>query len=494
MSGCLLKMENIHKSFPGVKVLNGVGLEVEKGQIHALLGENGAGKSTLMKILGGIHKADKGGIYFNGEKIKEINPDISKKLGIGFVHQELNLSEELSVAENIYMGRLPEKHFGIIDQTKLHADAKAVLKELDVSFTSKTLVSELTTANKQLVEIAKAISLDAQVIIFDEPTTSLSDKDVENLFRIIKKLKDKGVSSIYISHRMKEIFELCDVATVLRDGELIGTALLKEVDNDHIIKMIVGRNLSELYPKASHKIGEKILEIENLSDRNNRVKSVSFYAQKGEVLGFSGLVGSGRTELMRLLFGADPRSGGQVKIAGKGVSISSPIEAIEQGICLLTEDRKHQGLALGMSILDNINLAKLPGMVLNKKVMKEVADTYVKALSIKVSDVENPVSSLSGGNQQKVVLGKWLNRDASIFIFDEPTKGIDVGAKTEIYEIINGLAKKGKTIIVISSEIPELLGITDRIYVMCEGRITGELPRAMADAESIMKLSTVGGA
>jgi len=489
----LLKMENVSKSFPGVKALDSVSLKIKKGEVHALLGENGAGKSTLMKILGGIHKPEEGVIYFNNKKIDEINPDISKKLGIGFVHQELNLAEDLSVAENIFMGRIPEKKFGIIDHKKLHKNATEVLKDLDATFDSKALISSLTTANKQLVEIAKAISLDAQVIIFDEPTTSLSDKDVKNLFEIIRRLQKNGVSSIYVSHRMNEIFEICENATVLRDGAYVDSVNLDDVDINQIIKMIVGRELSDFYPEALRNIQDKFLEVEHLTDKNGKVKEVSFYAHKGEVLGFSGLVGAGRTELMRLLFGADPHQSGTIKINGEVVNINSPLTAINKGICLLTEDRKHQGLALGMSVLDNINLTQLDKFVLNHKKMKEVAKKYKESLKIKVHDVTVQVSTLSGGNQQKVVLGKWLNKDASIFIFDEPTKGIDVGAKTEIYEIINSLAKKGKTIIVISSEIPELLGITDRTYVMCEGRITGELSKAEATPESIMKLSIVGG-
>lgn len=490
----LLKMENIHKSFPGVKVLKDVCLNVKKGEIHALLGENGAGKSTLMKILGGIHKQDSGGILFDGKPVPEVNPEISKRLGIGFVHQELNLSEDLTVAENIFMGRLPEKVFGVIDYKKLYQDTEEVLKELDVAFDGKTMLSTLTTANKQLVEIAKAISLDARIIIFDEPTTSLSDKDVLNLFKIIRRLSKKGVASVYISHRMKEIFELCEQATILRDGELIGSVKVSDVDQNQIIQMIVGRELSDFYPKSEHDIGQKVLEVTGLCDQHGKVKSVSFHANQGEVLGFSGLVGAGRTELMRLLFGADHAAKGTIAINGKQINIKSPVQAINHGICLLTEDRKHQGLALGMSIIDNINLTALNHSVLNKKEMKDTAEKYVDALKIKISDVNNPVSSLSGGNQQKVVLGKWLNKDANIFIFDEPTKGIDVGAKAEIYEIIDTLAKQGKTIIVISSEIPELLGITDRIYVMCEGEITGCLDRSEAQAENIMKLSIVGGA
>ena len=359
-------------------------------------------------------------------------------------------------------------------------------------------VGSLSTANKQLIEIAKALSLNAKVIIFDEPTTSLSDKDVEVLFIIIRRLKEKGFSSIYISHRMKEIFELGERITIMRDGKYITTDDVKDLSEDQIISMLVGREINDLYPKQATEIGETYLEVDQLSDRFGHVKDVSFKARRGEVLGFAGLVGSGRTETMRLIFGADRAKSGTIKLGDKSVTIKSPVDAIRNGVGLLTEDRKHQGLMLGLSIEDNITITHLKQFVLNHSELKETANRFVKDVNIKVSNIENPVSSLSGGNQQKVVLAKWLNADNQVYIFDEPTKGIDVGAKSEIYTIINQLALQGKTILIVSSEIPELLGICDRIQVFREGEITGEINVAdytnMKDEaqEVIMKYATLG--
>ncbi len=496
MPTSFLMMENIDKSFPGARVLKNVSFEVRPGEVHALLGENGAGKSTLMKILGGIHQPDAGKITFDGKVIPRMDTEIATQLGVGFVHQELNLSEEISVAENVYLGRLPAASFGRVDFPKLWADTDKVLKELGALFTPKTVVATLTTANKQLVEIARAISQDARVIIFDEPTTSLSDKDVGNLFRIINQLKAKGVAIIYISHRMKEIFEICDRATILRDGEYVGTVTLSDTDIDGIIKMMVGRELKQLFPKDRVPVGATVLEVKNLS--GGFIRPASFYLKQGEILGFAGLVGSGRTELMRLLFGADRASTGDIKvdirIGGKPVEIRSPTEAIENGLCLLTEDRKKQGLCLNLSIVENIHFANMKDAILQPRKMFETAQNLSARLRTKTSNLNNPASSLSGGNQQKVVLSKWLNTDSHIFIFDEPTKGIDVGAKAEIYALMNELVKQGMSIIMISSEMPELLGMADRLYVMCEGSITGELQKDEFNPETIMKLATMGGA
>ena len=490
----LLSMKNIYKSFSTVKVLKGVSLEVKKGEVHALLGENGAGKSTLMKILGGVHKADQGEIMFNGTQYKDIDPSISQKIGIGFVHQELNLLDPVSVAENIFMGRLPQNKFGVINYKKLYKDTQDVIDKLDADFTPKTIVGTLTVANKQMVEIAKAISQDSKIVIFDEPTTSLSDKDVANLFRVINMLKDKGVSSIYISHRMQEIFGgLCDRATVLRDGTYISTVEMKDVTKDDIVNMMVGRELKDLFSKEDVKVGKTFLEVKNLKSRCGKVKDVSFNAKQGEIVGFAGLVGSGRTETMRLLFGADQPKSGSISVDGKVIKIASPKDAIKNGICLLTEDRKAQGLLLQLSILENVNISKIDKQVLNHADRKKIAQDYIKSLGIKVSNMHNNVVTLSGGNQQKVVLAKWLNTDTEIFIFDEPTKGIDIGAKSEIYAIMTELAKKGKTIVIVSSEMDELLAMSDKVYVMCEGVITAELPRAEADQEKIMKFATMGG-
>ncbi|MDU5107209.1 MULTISPECIES: sugar ABC transporter ATP-binding protein [unclassified Clostridium] len=495
MSNVLLEMKNIHKRFPGVYALKGAQLVIRKGEVHGLLGENGAGKSTLMKILGGVQGQDEGEIFVEGTNYGTITPDKAKEIGIGFVHQELNLSESLTVAENIYMGRLPYKNnlLKIIDFNKLYSDTEKILNKLNVDINPRDLVEKLPTAKKQMIEIAKAISLDAKVIIFDEPSTSLSEKDVENLFKVIKALKAEGVAIIYISHRLKEVFEICDRTTVLRDGTYINECEMKGIDEKQLINMMVGRDITELFPKQIFEPKEYVLEAENLSDYNNKVKNVSFKARRGEILGIAGLVGAGRTELMRLVFGADPIKNGKIRINGKDIKINSPMDAIKNGICLLTEDRKNQGLSLQMSVVDNITLTNLKSFRLNHKELKDIGERFRNAIQIKVANIDVMAGTLSGGNQQKVVLAKWLNSDSEVFIFDEPTKGIDVGTKAEIYEIMNDLVRRGKIVIIISSELPELLGMSDRIYVMCEGRVTGELKREEATQEEIMKLATLGG-
>ncbi|MBE6047583.1 MAG: sugar ABC transporter ATP-binding protein [Clostridium sp.] len=495
MDNVFLEMKNIHKKFPGVYALKGVQLKIRKGEVHALLGENGAGKSTLMKILGGVHPQDEGQILVNGQDVGVITPKKAAEIGVGFVHQELNLSESLTVAENVFMGRLPYKNefFGTVDYKKLYSDTEMLLKKLDVDISPHDIVQTLSTAKKQMVEIVKALSLNAKIIIFDEPSTSLSDKDVKILFRVIDKLKKDGVAIIYISHRLKEVFEICNRATVLRDGTYVNECEMTGITEKDLIKMMVGRDLTELFPKEIFKPQEYVLEVENISDYNDKVKNVSFKARKGEILGIAGLVGSGRTELMRLVFGADPMSNGKIKINGKEVTIKSPRDAIENKICLLTEDRKNQGLALKMSVVDNINITNMKSFLLNHKKLRETGTRYQNAIEIKIANLDVLAGTLSGGNQQKVVLAKWLNSDSDIFIYDEPTKGIDVGTKAEIYEIMNDLVRKGKVVIIISSELSELLGMSDRIYVMSEGRIAGELNRKDATQEEIMRLAISGG-
>lgn len=495
MDNVFLEMKNIHKKFPGVYALKGVQLKIRKGEVHALLGENGAGKSTLMKILGGVQPQDEGQILVNGKDVGVITPKKAAEIGVGFVHQELNLSESLTVAENVYMGRLPYKNefLGTVDYKKLYSDTEELLKKLDVDISPHDIVASLSTAKKQMVEIVKALSLNAKIIIFDEPSTSLSDKDVKILFRVIEKLKKDGVAIIYISHRLKEVFEMCDRATVLRDGTYVNECEMKGITEKELINMMVGRDLTELFPKEIFKPQEYVLEVENICDYNGKVKDVSFKARKGEILGIAGLVGSGRTELMRLVFGADPMSKGTIKINGEEVSIKSPIDAIKNKICLLTEDRKNQGLSLNMSVVDNINITNMKSFILNHKKLRETGNRYQKAIEIKVANLDVLAGTLSGGNQQKVVLAKWLNSDSDIFIYDEPTKGIDVGTKAEIYEIMNDLVRKGKVVIIISSELSELLGMSDRIYVMSEGRIAGELSREDATQEEIMRLAISGG-
>lgn len=490
-----LRMENIHKRFPGVYALKGINISVNKGEVHALLGENGAGKSTLMKVLGGVHKQDEGSIYVNGEKIDFIDPKKATELGIAFVHQELNLAESLTVAENMYMGRLPYKNevLGIVDYKKLYKEANEILKELGVNINANDLVSELPTAKKQMIEIAKSISQKAKIIIFDEPTTSLANNDVETLFEVINKLKNDGVSIIYISHRLKEIFEICDRATIMRDGSYIGCCDVKEVSQKDLIKMMVGRELNDLFPKVTVTPGDIVLECKNIESADGEIKNASFNLRKGEIIGISGLVGSGRTELVRLIFGADKMSSGSISINGKQVTIKNPIDAINNKICLITEDRKKQGLCLPLSVEDNITMTMLNKSILDKKKMKEISMKYKDLLKIKTHNLDTIAGTLSGGNQQKIVIAKWLNTNSDIFIFDEPTKGIDVGAKSEIYNLMNDLVKEGKSIIMISSEMPELLAMSDRVYVMCEGRITGELSKEDCTQEKIMELATIGG-
>lgn len=490
----MLEMSGVHKAFGQNKVLTGVDFKLKEASVHALMGENGAGKSTLMNILGGVIQKDSGEILFGNQMIENHSPQIAKDLGIGFVHQEFNLAESLTVAENIYMGRLPYKNekLGIVDYKKLHDNTEYYLNMLGVNIKPTDVVYKLSTASKQMIEIAKALSLNAKVIIFDEPTTSLSDKDVEVLFVIINALKQKGISSVYISHRMEEIHQLCDRITILRDGQYISTDNVKDLTDQEIIKKLVGRNLDNLYPERNVEVGEITLEVKNLSDTKGAVKNVSFNVRKGEVVGFAGLVGSGRTELMRLVFGADPVESGEIFVKGQKVNIKSPVEAINNGICLLTEDRKKQGVALGLSIKENINMTALKSNIINHKEVKKKVDELVENLQIKISSVDKPVSSLSGGNQQKVVLAKWLNTSNDIYIFDEPTKGIDIGAKSEIYAIINQLAADGKAVIIVSSEIPELIGTVDRTYVLNEGRLTGELSIEESTQEKIMELATLG--
>lgn len=490
-----LRMENIHKRFPGVYALKSVNLEVHSGEVHGLLGENGAGKSTLMKILGGVYKPDDGDIYIDSEQKKMSNPKDASDNGIVFVHQEINLAESLTVAENLFLGRLPYKNekMGIVDHNKLVLDAREIINKMGIGLDATDIVSTLSAAQKQMLEIGKAISQNAKILIFDEPTTSLSDKDVKILFSIINKLKEEDVAIIYISHRLKEIFEICDRATVLRDGEYIGLCDIKTTSNDELIKMMVGRELKQLYPKEYAPIGSIVLEVKDMRDVFNKVKGVSFHARKGEVLGFSGLVGAGRTETMRLLFGADKKVSGEVYVDGKKVSINSPGDAIRNKICLLTEDRKKEGLCLELNVEHNLTITSLKTFVLNHSQLNNTTLEYIDKLQVKTPSTQMRVGNLSGGNQQKVIIGKWLNTDTQIYIFDEPTKGIDVGTKNEIYKLINQLVADGKTVIIISSELPEIMGMCDRIYVMCEGIITGEMERNNFTQEGIMQLSTLGG-
>ncbi len=487
-----LKMTGITKRFTGVLALDEVDLTVQKAEIHALLGENGAGKSTLMKILSGAYTRDAGSIELYGEPVDIQNPKQSENLGISIIYQELNLIPHLSVAENIYLGRHKMKNKFQIDWKQIHESASQLLKELDVEIDPQIKVGSLGIAHRQMVEVAKAISLNAKIIIMDEPTAPLTEKETENLFRIVRKLKAKGVTVIYISHRLEEIMNLCDNATILRDGRTINSVAVKDTSVDELIKYMVGRELKDKYPRVSKTIGDDFFTVTGLS--SEKVHDISFSVKSGEILGFGGLVGSGRTETARAIFGLDKKLAGTIKIKDKVLTINTPKDAILAGIGFVTEDRKDEGLVLSMNIRENVSLASLKqlsqGIQLKLKQERNIATDYVGKLNIKTPSIEQISKNLSGGNQQKVVLAKWLISESDVLIFDEPTRGIDVGAKIEVYNIINSLAKSGRAIIVISSEIPELLGICDRILVMARGRKSGELLIEEATQEKIMVFAT----
>lgn len=496
MSEAMLQMTGIEKYFPGVHALDNCQFELRKGEIHALIGENGAGKSTLMKILTGVYKKDGGSIIYNGEEIEVNSPKDAQNLGISIIHQELNLMPDLTAAQNMFIGREPKKLGGLyLDDSKLNRAAKGLFELLNLDLDPKTKVSEITVAKQQMIEIAKALSFNSKILIMDEPTAALTTSEIEELFKIIRGLKDQGVGIVYISHRMEELFELSDRITVMRDGAYIATKETAKTSMDEIISLMVGRTIYEPPKEFSHVQGDDVvLEVNNLN-AGNMVKDVSFKLRKGEILGFSGLMGAGRTETARAIFGADKHQSGEIIINGKSVKIHSPEDAVRHGIGYLSEDRKQFGLALGMDIESNTVLANLAnfttaGVINDKKVSKE-AKKYVDALSTKTPSTKQKVGNLSGGNQQKVVIAKWLCRDCDILIFDEPTRGIDVGAKSEIYKLLTDLAEQGKSIIMISSELPEILRMSDRIVVMCEGRITKTLDISEADQETIMKYATM---
>lgn len=498
MDEALVLMEGIEKNFPGVHALSQCRFDLRPGEVHALVGENGAGKSTLMKVLTGIYPKDAGRIYYKGKEVEISSPRVGLLLGISMIHQELNLMPHLTVAQNIFIGREPRKSNFLLDEKKINEKTLQLFEMMHLKLDPRTKVADLTVAMQQMVEIAKALSFNAEVLIMDEPTAALTDTEIEELFRIIRQLRDKGVGVIHISHRLEELKQISDRITVMRDGRYIDTVLTQEVTIDRIISMMVGRVIYEATPEIPENPSqETVLEVKNFN-RGNVIKNVSFNLKKGEILGFAGLVGAGRTEVARAVFGADPVDSGEIYVHGKKVHIKSPLEAVKQGIGYLSEDRKRYGLALGMDVEANIVLAafkkflKALGWV-NGAETRMTAAQYVQALSIKTPSLQQKVKNLSGGNQQKVVIGKWLTADTSILIFDEPTRGIDVGAKSEIYRLLNDLAQQGKSIIMISSELPEILRMSHRIVVMCEGRITGELSSAEATQEKIMTYATQRG-
>ncbi len=484
MSEYLLELKGVCKSFPGVKALDNVQLALRPGTVHALMGENGAGKSTLMKCLFGIYKMDAGEIYMNGQKIQVDNPDEAMKLGIAMVHQELQPVPARSVAENLFLGRFPVKKIGpiqMIDHKKMYEDTAYWLHEVKMDFNPKAMLGDLSIGQMQSVEIAKAVLHQAKVVIFDEPTSSLSDNEVEALFRIMNDLRDKGVAMVYISHKMDEIKRIADDITIMRDGTYVGTWPASELTTDQIIAKMVGRELTNVYPERKNEPGDVILEVNDLcSIHENSFQHVSFNLRKGEILGFGGLVGAQRTELLEGVFGIRGIESGEIKINGTPVKIKKPSDAMKAGIGLITEDRRGNGIFGCLWIKDNVGVSVYnkylkAGFVLDHKHINGVVDDSIKKLRIKTPSMKEHIANLSGGNQQKVIVARWLANDPDILIMDEPTRGIDVGAKHEIYEIMNDLAAQGKAIIMISSEMAKLLGMSDRVYVMCDGKLRGEI-------------------
>ena len=491
----LLEMKNICKSFSGVQVLKDNHLELEAGEVHALLGENGAGKSTLIKILGGVYTRDKGQIFVEGKEADITDVESAKQHGIRIIHQELMLIPYMTVAENIFLGQEPRTRAGMIDRDKMNRQAAEFIQAMGLKISPRQVLGELNIAQQQMVEIIRAISFGAKIIVMDEPTSSLTDSEVDALFASIEQLKKKGVGIIYISHRMAELDIIADRITIMRDGEYITTLNTKETNLDEIINAMVGRTIYA-EPKTHSNVAPDapvVLEAKNLVSKD--VKDVSFQLHKGEILGLAGLMGAGRTETARLIFGADPRTGGEIYKNGQQVTIRTPQDAVKAGIGYLSEDRKRFGLAIGLSIADNTILAAAEDFckmgVIDEQKVRQVTEEYIKKINIKTPSISQLIRNLSGGNQQKVIIAKWLVRNCDVLIFDEPTRGIDVGAKSEIYKLMNDLAAEGKSIIMISSELEEVLRMSDRIICMCEGRLTKVLDIQEASQEVIMKYATM---
>lgn len=484
----ILKMENISKSFPGVKALDDVNFTVYENEVMALLGENGAGKSTLMKILSGVYTKDEGKIILEGEEVDITSPRDATSKGIAIIHQELNLVPYLTVYENIFLGREMKSPYGGLYKKEMIKQSREILERLKVNISPTTTVNYLSIAQQQMVEIAKALSLNAKIIIMDEPTDTLTDNEVSSLFEIIRELKKQGKGLVYISHRIKEVFEVCDKLTVLRDGQFVGERNVSEVDEGEIIRLMVGRTLDEQFPYIKTDYDEEVLKVENLN--NEYVKDLSFTLKKGEILGISGLVGAGRTELAKTLYGFYKKDTGKIILNGEELNLNSPKEALDKGIVYVSEDRKSDGLILIMDVKSNITISALEKfktfLGLDKKKEYEVAEEYKEKINIKTPSLYQQVKNLSGGNQQKVAIAKSLLTDPKVLILDEPTRGVDVGAKREIYDLLNEIKKEGRSIIMISSEMPEILGMSDRILVMHEGELKGELNREEATQEKIM--------
>lgn len=488
MNQPILELKNIHKSFPGVKALDGASLNVYPGRVMALMGENGAGKSTLMKVLTGIYAFDKGDIFYKNKQVSFNGPRHSQQAGISIIHQELNLIPELTIAENIFLGREVTNAFGAIKWSLMFAEAQILLDRLNVKHKPSQLLSELSLGEQQMVEIAKALSFKSQIIIMDEPTDALTDTETASLFTVINELRAEGYGIVYISHRLKEIFKICDDITVLRDGKFIAQRSVSETDEDRLIELMVGRRLDEQYPRVESNYRTRCLEVKNLC--SDDIKDISFSLDHGEILGISGLMGAGRTELMKAIYGALPIHSGEVFIEGKKIKITSPQQGLDNGIAYISEDRKGDGLILALSVKENMSLCALKqlskGGQLNHVEEAIAVEDFIQLFNIKTPSKDQIIGNLSGGNQQKVAIAKGLMTRPKVLILDEPTRGVDVGAKKEIYQLINKFKQQGMSIIIVSSEMPEVLGMSDRILVMHQGRISGEFTAQQADQEKLM--------
>ncbi len=495
MTEALLKLTNISKSFAGVQALRGVQFELCPGEVHALLGENGAGKSTLVKVITGVHQPDAGEMSVSGEPFRLSDPRDAFRYGIAAIYQELSLFPDLDIAENIFAGRQPSRAGGWVQWKRMYREAGRLLDSLGVQMDVHTKARNLSVAQQQMVEIARALSLDARILIMDEPTSALTLNEVEDLFRIVRKLRESGTAILFISHRLDELFELADRVTVLRDGQYIGTRSMEGVTREELIHMMVGRNVDNLFPKLAVEAGDVALRVESLT-RKGKFEDVSFELRRGEILGMAGLVGAGRTEVGEAIFGVDPARSGSIQIDGKTVKIDNPRQAMDLGLAYVPEDRQHHGLVLPMDIADNVTLPTLPKFArrgwLDQKQAREFAYKSAAQMEVKATTVWQKVKELSGGNQQKVVLAKWLGVNPRILILDEPTRGIDVGTKAAVHALMSDLAAQGMAILMISSELPEILGMSDRILVMREGRVTGLFNRDEATQETIMTAATEG--
>ncbi|MFD1396303.1 sugar ABC transporter ATP-binding protein [Kroppenstedtia eburnea] len=496
MTKPLLEMTQIQKSFSGVQVLTDAGFSLDRGEVHALMGENGAGKSTLMKILGGIYRKDGGRVMVSGVERDISNPREATGLGIAMIHQELNLIPHLSVMENLFLGReFVFGRTGWIRWNRMKAEAKKWLEQLEMDLDPSVQTGDLSVGQQQMVEIAKALSLEAKILVLDEPTAALTNREIESLFNVIRSLKKQGVGMIYISHRMEEIFEICDRITVMRDGETVGTRISSETDMNELVRMMVGREIKNRYPRNPVPPGEERLSVEGLT-RKGEVKDVTFSIRQGEIVGLAGLMGAGRTETADLLFGIRKPDGGTIRIDGQEVRIRRPEDAIRHGIAYVTEDRKQEGLVLPLSVRENLSLPNLPSLsswgVIHWQKEARLTEETVKTLSVKTSGPEQEIRTLSGGNQQKVVIGKWLATSPRVLILDEPTRGVDIGAKEEIYRLMDRLAREGLAILLISSDLPEVLGMSDRVLVMHEGRVTGRFEKGEATQENVMRAASGG--